>query len=72
MVNTKDYSCPVCGCPGGPMSFSKKKEAHANMDLLMKGDVGLLGTQRYGGSRLTSYAPERLSVNADKMEGTNE
>ena len=57
---------------GGPMSFSKKKEAHANMDLLMKGDVGLLGTQRYGGSRLTSYAPERMSLNADKMEGTNE
>ncbi len=47
------------------MSFSKKKEAHANMDLLMKGDVGLLGTQRYGGSRLT--APERMSLIADKM-----
>ena len=58
---------------GGPMNFSKKKEAHANMDLLVKGDVALLGTQRcYGGSRLTSYAPERMSLNADNMEGTNE
>ena len=43
------------------MGFSKKKEAHASTDLLGKGDVGLLGTQRYGGSRLTSYAPELMS-----------
>lgn len=53
------------------MVFPKRKRPTQNMDLLMKGDVGLLGTQRYGGSRLTSYAPERMSLNADKMEGTD-
>lgn len=37
------------------------------MDLLVKGDVGLLGTQRYGGSRLTYHTPERTSLIADKM-----
>ena len=49
------------------MIFPKRKRPMQNMDLLVKGDVGLLGTQRYGGSRLTSYAPERMSLIADKM-----
>ena len=49
------------------MVFPKRKRPTQNMDLLVKGDVGLLGTQRYGGSRLTYHTPERMSLIADKM-----